>query len=85
MPILYLCILHRSKRTAKFAYAITGDYRFRSKNLMVRFGKPFKIGKMSLEEANKKLYKEIEKLMKENLAATNRTLEEELNSRCQDA
>ena len=66
-------------------YAVTGDYKFRSKNLMIRFGKPFKVGKMSLEEANEKLYKEIESLMKENLASTNRTLEEELNSRCQDA
>lgn len=65
-------------------YAITGDYKFRSKNLMIRFGEPFKVGKMSLESANEKLYKEIEKLMKENLKATNRTLEEELNSRCQD-
>ena len=66
-------------------YAVTGDYKFRSKNLMIRFGKPFKIGKMSLEEANERLHKEIEKLMKDNLKATNRTLEEELNSRCQDA
>ncbi len=66
-------------------YAVTGDYKFRSKNLMIRFGKPFKVDKMTLEEANEKLYKEIESLMKENLAATNRTLEEELNSRCQDA
>lgn len=66
-------------------YAVTGDYCFRSKSLMIRFGEPFKIGNMSLEEANDKLYKEIEKLMKKNLAESNRTMEEELNSRCQDA
>lgn len=46
---------------------LTGDYKFRSKNLKVNFGTPFKVGDMSLEEANDKLYKEIEKLMKENL------------------
>ena len=48
-------------------FGLTGDYKFRSKNLTVRFGTPFKIGDMNLEEANKKLYNEIEKLMKENL------------------
>lgn len=65
---------------------LTGDYKFRSKNLMVRFGKPFKVDKdEDLAKANEKLYKEMEKLMKENLKATNRTIEEELNSRCQDA
>jgi len=66
-------------------YAITGDYKFRSKNLMIRFGTPFKIDKMSLEEANEKLYKEIEKLMLKNLKESNRTLEEELNSRCKES
>lgn len=43
---------------------ISGDYKFRSKNLKIYIGKPFKVGKMSLEEANKKLAKEIGKLMK---------------------
>ena len=47
-------------------FAITGDYVFRSKNLKVTYGKPFKIGKMTLEEANNKLYKEVEKLLKQN-------------------
>lgn len=48
-------------------FGLTGDYHFRSKNLTVRFGTPFKVNDMSLEEANNKLYKEIEKLMRENL------------------
>ena len=66
--------------------ALTGDYKFRSKNLMCQFGKPFKVSKnMDLAEANEKLYKEMERLMKKNLKETGRTLEEELNSRCQDA
>lgn len=43
---------------------ISGDYKFRSKNLRFYIGKPFKVGKMTLEEANKKLAKEIGKLMK---------------------
>lgn len=51
-------------------FGLTGDYKFRSKNLMIRFGKPFKVENMSLEEANDKLYKEIGSLMKENLKET---------------
>ncbi|MCR4581123.1 MAG: 1-acyl-sn-glycerol-3-phosphate acyltransferase [Bacilli bacterium] len=48
-------------------FGITGDYKFRSKNLIIRYGKPFKVGDMSLVEANDKLYHEVEKLMKQNL------------------
>ena len=47
-------------------FAITGEYKFRSKDLKVTFGKPFKIGKMTLEEANDKLYNEVLTLLKEN-------------------
>ena len=46
---------------------ITGDYKFRSKNLTIRIGQPFKVGNMSLEDANNKLSKEVEKLMKQSL------------------
>lgn len=51
-------------------FGLTGDYKFRSKNLVIRYGTPFKVGNMSLEEANEKLYHEVEKLMKENLKST---------------
>ncbi len=47
-------------------YAITGEYKFRSKNLVIRIGKSFKIGS-DLEKENQRLYEEIKKLMKENL------------------
>ena len=49
-------------------FAVTGDYKFRSKNLVYRIGKPFKVGKMELEEANKKLEKQIGYLMKKGLS-----------------
>ena len=45
-------------------FGITGDYKFRSKNLVIRIGKPFKVTNMELEEANKRLAKSIGKLMK---------------------
>lgn len=48
-------------------FAQTGDFKFRSKNLIIRFGEPFKVNNMNLEEANKKLQDIIELLMLENL------------------
>ena len=47
-------------------FGITGDYKFRSKNLTIRFGKPFKASD-DLEKANKRLEEEVAKLMKESL------------------
>lgn len=65
-------------------YAITGDYKFRSKNLMIRFGKPFKVKNGDKEEAQKKLRKEIESLLRENLKETNRTEKEEMESHMEE-
>ncbi len=48
-------------------FGLTGEYKFRSKDLQVIFGKPFKVGDMTIEEANQKLRDEIEKLMLEGL------------------
>lgn len=50
-------------------YAITGQYKFRSKDLTVRFGKPFKASE-NLEETNIKLRKEIAKLMRESMESS---------------
>ncbi len=47
-------------------YAITGDYKFRSKNLTIRIGKPFQAD-ADLEKANQRLKEEIINLIKENL------------------
>lgn len=44
-------------------FAITGDYKFRSKNLTIRYGTPFKINNMNLEEANLYLYNTIKHLL----------------------
>ena len=49
-------------------FGLTGDYKFRSKNLTIRYGEPFKVGNMTVEEANDKLYREVERLMLENLS-----------------
>lgn len=52
-------------------FGLTGDYKFRSKNLTVRYGKPFKADGMTADEANEKLYREVERLMREGLAEEN--------------
>ncbi len=47
--------------------AVTGDYEFRSKNLTVRFGKPFSVENMTAAQANEKLFNEVAALMNMNL------------------
>lgn len=47
-------------------FGISGEYKFRSKNLIVEFGKPFKVKNNDLEGANKKLTREVEKLILKN-------------------
>ena len=47
--------------------AVTGEYKFRSKTLAARIGKPFSTKGMTVEEANRKLHNEIVRLINENL------------------
>ena len=68
LPFKFGTVSMAKKTNAKIVpFGITGDYKFRSKNLTIRFGKPFEVGDMSLEEANNKLEKVIGDLMKESL------------------
>lgn len=48
-------------------FGITGDYIFRSKNLVIKYGRPFKVTDMELEEANNLLYETVKKLMEDTL------------------
>lgn len=45
-------------------FAITGDYKFRSKNLTVTFDKPYKVKSKDMKKENEKLEKIILKLLK---------------------
>lgn len=45
--------------------AITGHYKFRSKDLKMKVGTPFKVEKCNLEEANNKLYNQISTMIDE--------------------
>ena len=48
-------------------FGITGDYKFRSKNLVIRYGKPFKVTDLELDTANEILFSKVKELMEENL------------------
>lgn len=56
--------------------AVTGEYKFRSKNLTSRIGDPFSTKGMTVEQVNSRLRDEIAKLIKENLDAGYGTPEE---------
>ncbi len=44
-------------------YSITGDYKFRSKNLTITFGKPLDVSGMTAEEANVLLFNTVKDLL----------------------
>ena len=47
-------------------YSITGEYKFRSKNLKIVFGEPLDISDLSIEDANKLLFDKVKNLIIEN-------------------
>lgn len=68
LPFKFGCVSMAKKTDAYIVpFSVTGDYKFRSKNLVYRIGKPFKVSDMELDEANKKLEKEIGDLMKKSI------------------
>ena len=69
LPFKFGCVSMAQKTNSYIVpFSVTGDYKFRSKNLVYRIGKPFKVDKMDLENANKRLYKAIGDLMRKSLS-----------------
>lgn len=65
LPLKYGTVSLAQKTNAYIIpYAISGDYKFRSKNLTIKIGVPFKV-EDDLEEANKRLDNEIKNLLRE--------------------
>ena len=68
LPFKFGCVSMAKKTDAYIVpFSVTGDYKFCSKNLVYRIGKPFKVTDMELDEANKKLETEIGNLMRKSL------------------
>ena len=60
LPFKYRCVSIAQKTNSYIVpFGISGDYKFRSKNLKIVFGKPFKVNSLTLEEANKKLEEKV--------------------------
>ncbi len=67
LPFKFGAVVMAKRTNSKIVpYSITGDYKFRSKNLKIVFGKPLDISKLSVEEANELLYKKVKKLILDN-------------------
>lgn len=70
LPFKYGAVSMAKKTDATIVpFTVTGKYE-KGGNLMVRFGEPFKVTDMTLEEANDKLFNVIKSLKEENLKAT---------------
>ena len=67
LPFKYGCVSMAKKTDAYIVpVAVTGEYRFRSKDLTYRIGKPFKVTNMELVNANNRLNNAISNLKKKN-------------------
>ena len=67
LPFKYGAVVMAKKTESRIVpYSITGDYKFRSKNLKIVFGKPLDVSEFSVEEANRLLYQTIRKMIIDN-------------------
>ena len=67
LPFKFGAVSMAKKTNAKIVpFGLTGDYRFRSKNLMIRFGEPIQVT-ADLEKENERLMQAVKDLMLENL------------------
>lgn len=66
LPFKYGAVVMAKRAQSKIIpYAITGDYRFRSRNLQIKFGEPLDMTALTVEEANVLLYETIRALLME--------------------
>ncbi len=64
LPFKFGAVVMAKRTNTKIVpYAITGEYKFRSKDLKITFGKPMDVAELSVEEANKALFETIKKML----------------------
>ena len=56
-------VMAKRTNTKIIPYSITGDYKFRSKNLKITFGEPIDVSKFEVQHANELLYKKVKELL----------------------
>ena len=67
LPFKYGAVVMSQRTGSKIVpYSITGDYRFRSRNLRICFGEPMDVSGMEVEEAQKTLFSRIHDLILQN-------------------
>lgn len=67
LPFKFGAVVMAKKTTSMIIpYSITGDYRFRSKDLKIVFGKPLDVSALSVEEANVLLFETVKQLILDN-------------------
>ena len=64
LPFKYGAVVMAKRTGCKIVpYSITGDYKFRSKNLRIYFGEPLDVSEMEVEEANQLLFNKVKELL----------------------
>ena len=67
LPFKFGAVVMAKRTGSKIVpYSITGDYKFRSKNLKICFGEPLDISDLEVEEANRLLFDTIKELLIKN-------------------
>ncbi len=66
LPFKFGAVVMAKRANCKVVpYSITGEYKFRSKDLKITFGEPLDLSDMSVEKANLLLYEKIKTLLLE--------------------
>ena len=61
-----MAIMAKETNSKIIPYSITGDYKFRSRNLKICFGEPIDVSGMEVEEITALVYKKVEELLLKN-------------------
>lgn len=56
-------VMAKRTNTNIVPYSITGEYKFRSKDLKITFGEPLNVAELSVEEANQLLFDKVKKML----------------------
>jgi len=64
LPFKFGAVVMAQRTDSKIVpYSITGDYKFRSKNLKIMFGEPIDVSKLTAEDANELLFETVKELI----------------------